>query len=89
MPSVADLVCLTGLCGCVWLCDLCLCHVFPDAYVMFGRAGGLRQYEVPTSTLHYSGSAKVCSRGFFFFWLFFFFFSFRLGLLQRYTGNTR
>ena len=66
MPRVADLVCLTGLCGCVWLSDyaIMLMSCFPDAGT--SCLVGLESNEVPTSTLHYSGSARVCSRFFFF-----------------------
>lgn len=64
-----------------------LMSCFPDAGTSCFLVGleVLREYEVPTSTLHYSGSAKVCSS--------FFFFTFFFPLLgfckDTLTGNTR
>lgn len=42
MPRVADLVCLTGVCGYVWLCDCAYVMFSGCGYVMFGRAGVYR-----------------------------------------------
>lgn len=81
MPSVADLVCLTGLCGCVWLSDYAYVMFSGCGYVMFfGRAGG----STGVRSTHINVALFRFCEGLFEFFFFFTFFSpFRF--LQRYT----